>query len=348
MVNYMERGTVIWFNDAKGFGFAKTDSGDEIIISKYLMISEPKTMKERQEISFIRKNIDGKSIACDILVIRDNAVSEPIINMAEGKIYCERPLIVVFENAVSDHICDEIIEKHKIDGMNPNSGHQSRQESYAQVTEEVENRGISLGMDPYHYHIISTAIVNNIGIPYSYIEAIDIYNYKEGQYLDLHHDYPYDPKQINYYSHGGDRTGTGILYLNDDFEGGETDFPKLNVTIKPKKGSLLYFNQGYDDEETNWSTIHESTQITKGVKWIASCFFSSSERIGFTDRNNFVKNENVIIKEPFYLHKFMEIQRGNVNLWRKLKIIEKNSELKKQIQEQLGNDFFDNIDDLIK
>ena len=47
----METGIVQWFNDAKGFGFVKTDKGDQIICEKWHMISEPKTMKERQKIS---------------------------------------------------------------------------------------------------------------------------------------------------------------------------------------------------------------------------------------------------------------------------------------------------------
>lgn len=348
MVENMEKGIVIWFNDAKGFGFVKTDKGEELICDKWHMKTVPMTMKERQEISFEREVINGKDIARYVSVLRDDAVLAPDLKIAEGKIYCQEPFIIVFENAVPGHICDEIIAKHINDGMNPDSGYQSRQESYAQVTEEVENRGISLGMDPYHYHIIASTIVNNVGIPYSFIEAIDIYNYEEGQFLDLHHDYPYDPRQINYYSHGGDRVGTGILYLNDDIEGGETHFPKLGVTIKPKKGSLLYFKQSYNDESINWSTIHESTKITKGTKWIASCFFSAGERIGFTDRKDFIKNENVEITEPFYLNKFMEIQRANVNLWRKLKNITENPKLKSQIEKDLGDDFFDNIDDLVK
>jgi hypothetical protein len=31
---------------------------------------------------------------------------------------------------------------------------------------------------------------------------------------------------------------TFLLYLNDDFKGGETAFPKLNKTITPKKGTF--------------------------------------------------------------------------------------------------------------
>lgn len=347
MVSEMEHGIVKWFNDAKGYGFVETEHGDEIICEKWHMLTTPKTMKERQRISFVREQHNGRSVARNISVIEDDAVPLPVYNFAEGQVYCEHPLIIVFENAVPLDVCQEMIRKHVADGMNPSSGTQSRQESYTQVTEEVEDRGISLGMDPHHYNIISKAIVDNAGFPYSFIEAIDIYNYEEGQFLDLHHDYPYDPKQINYYSHGGDRVGTGILYLNDDFEGGHTCFPKLGVDIAPKAGSILYFKQNYD-EAINWSTIHESTKITKGTKWIASGFFSEGERVGFTDRNDFKPNDNPEFSNPFYIKKFMEIQRSNVNLWRKLKNIEADPQLKSKVEAALGSDFFTDVDDLVK
>jgi prolyl 4-hydroxylase len=343
----METGIVQWFNDAKGFGFVKTDRGDQIICEKWHMTHEPKTMKERQRISFRRDQWQGREVAREITVLQDEAVTAPVLNMKEGKVYCEHPLIIVFENAVSSEMCDEIIAKHEADGMNLDSGKQSRQESYMQVTEDVEQRGISLGMDPHHYNIIANAIVDNCGFPHSHIEAIDIYNYEVGRYLDLHHDYPYFPDKINYYSHGdNDRVGTGILYLNDNYEGGSTYFPKLGVDIKPKKGSMLYFKQCYD-EPTNWSTIHESRKITIGTKWIASCFFSERERIGFTDREDFMPEENPTFTGPFYVKKFMEIQRGNVQLYRKLKNLEE-SQLKDAIEQALGKDFFKNIDDLAK
>lgn len=336
----METGIVKWFNDAKGFGFVETEKGDEIICDKWDMISEPKTMKERQKISFDREKVDRKDVAKNIEIIEDDSIPPPLLMMNKGKVYCEKPLIIVFEDAIPIKLCEEIIQKHVRDKMNPNSGLQSRKESYAQVTEMVENRGISLGMDPYHYNEIASAIVKNCGIPYSYIEAIDIYNYETGQYLDLHHDYPYDPKQINYYSHGGDRVGTAIFYLNDDYDGGVTSFPQLGVDIHPKAGSILYFKQEYD-EATNWSTIHESTLITKGTKWIASCFFGQSDRIGFTDRNDFVPQENPVFEDEFYVKKFMEIQQQNIVLYKSLLKIKNDPELSRIAIEKLGPEVFD-------
>lgn len=270
----METGIVKWYNDAKGYGFIIADSDrQELLVHKADIKTDPPVIFESQPVTFTRyPQAQGKSTAKNVST-----------NLNEIK-YKDLPRISVFENVLSLEYCQQIIKKHVDAGMNFNSGGQSRVESFAQVTELVEQRGISLGVDPYDYDILATAIAKYTRVPYTHIEAIDIYNYEEGRYLDLHHDYPYDPRQIHYYKYGGDRVGTGIFYFNDDFEGGETYFPKLDVEIKPKAGSLLYFEQGYD-EETNWSTIHESKVITKGCKWIASCFFSDRPRVGYDPRN---------------------------------------------------------------
>lgn len=275
-----ETGIVKWYNDSKRYGFIIADrDSSNIFVEKKQILSSPQTMFELQKVEFIREKTEKGYLATKVTVLE----------LEERKLL-EFPRISIFDNLLDQKFCNNLIAKHQTVGMNPNSGYQSRVESYAQVTEEVENRGISLGVDPYDYDTLATAIVKAARIPYSHIEAIDIYNYNEGQFLAYHHDYPYDPKQINYYKYGGDRVGTGIFYLNDDFDGGETYFPHHNVTAHPKTGSFLYFEQGYD-EATNWSTIHESKVITRGTKWIASCFFSDRPRVGWSPRDNLYKEE---------------------------------------------------------
>lgn len=41
------------------------------------------------------------------------------------------------------------------------------------------------------------------------------------------------------------RTVSCILYLNEDFEGGELIFPRENIVIKPKEASIAIFPTGY-------------------------------------------------------------------------------------------------------
>jgi prolyl 4-hydroxylase len=52
---------------------------------------------------------------------------------------------------------------------------------------------------------------------------------------------------------------TLVFYLNDDFEGGDTDFPELSRRIVPKTGSALLFQH---------RILHEASAVTRGVKYV--------------------------------------------------------------------------------
>jgi hypothetical protein len=49
-----------------------------------------------------------------------------------------------------------------------------------------------------------------------------------------------------------------VVYLNDDYEGGELKFNDKDITIKPKAGSVVGFRS---------LEIHESLPTTSGIKW---------------------------------------------------------------------------------
>jgi hypothetical protein len=50
-----------------------------------------------------------------------------------------------------------------------------------------------------------------------------------------------------------------LIYLNDSYIGGEIYFPKLNASIKPKPGTLIFF-------EGNEETIHGVNMVNDGVR----------------------------------------------------------------------------------
>ena len=57
-----------------------------------------------------------------------------------------------------------------------------------------------------------------------------------------------------------DRDVSLLIYLNDDFAGGELYFPTLNYTYLPKQGDLVFF-------PSNHLFIHESRPLKKGKKY---------------------------------------------------------------------------------
>ena len=63
-----------------------------------------------------------------------------------------------------------------------------------------------------------------------------------------------------------------IAYINDDYEGGELEFDKLQITIKPKRGMVICF-PSYDDFS------HVVHPVTKGTRLSLVSWFETDERI---------------------------------------------------------------------
>jgi 2OG-Fe(II) oxygenase superfamily len=45
-----------------------------------------------------------------------------------------------------------------------------------------------------------------------------------------------------------------LIYLNDDFTGGETDFPQFNIKVKPKQGNMVLF-------PAMWNWLHKGYPV---------------------------------------------------------------------------------------
>jgi prolyl 4-hydroxylase len=202
-----------------------------------------------------------------------------VIKMFTEKRILDVPRISVFTDVLTDEESNYIINKYSGSAMNPRAGIESRQQTYGQITEEVEQRSISWDTSDEDRNLFKNRLSKVVGIPISHIEAGDIYMYEPGQEFGLHHDFPYVPKKVPYYAKGGDRVATAIFWLNDDYEGGELDFPLLEVRVSPVKNGLIYFEYGYEDETLNMSTWHKALRVHNGPKWIAGIFCASGPRV---------------------------------------------------------------------
>lgn len=66
------------------------------------------------------------------------------------------------------------------------------------------------------------------------------------------------------------RHWTALIWLNDDYEGGETDFPDIGIRVKGAVGDLLIFHNVTDAGLPDQRMRHAGLPVTSGVKWMAS------------------------------------------------------------------------------
>lgn len=94
---------------------------------------------------------------------------------------------------------------------------------------------------------------------YAYREGLQILEYTENQEYKFHHDEADDPDRREY-----NRKISVVLYLNNDFKGGGTEF--LHRTYKPDPGYALIF-------PSNWCYPHSGQKVTDGKKRVAVTWY---------------------------------------------------------------------------
>jgi hypothetical protein len=73
-------------------------------------------------------------------------------------------------------------------------------------------------------------------------------------------------------------TVSAVIYLNDDYEGGEISFPRFNnLVIKPKAGDIVVFPSTYIYE-------HASEDMISGVKYAVVIMTDYNDRAGVNQR----------------------------------------------------------------
>lgn len=110
------------------------------------------------------------------------------------------------------------------------------------------------------------------GLALTDFEAPNVLNYSVGQQYRPHYDFinPDVPALAEALARQGQRTATFLLYLNDDYEGGETAFPELDWSFKARAGdALLFFNVDQAGKPVPES-LHAGLPPTSGEKWLLS------------------------------------------------------------------------------
>ena len=106
-------------------------------------------------------------------------------------------------------------------------------------------------------------------------ETLQGQRYLEGQEFKPHVDWftPGTPAWDEAWPCGGQRAFTAMAYLNTVEEGGETDFPLLDIALKPRAGTLLVWNNTDANGDPNKLTLHSGNPVTRGRKYIVTRWY---------------------------------------------------------------------------
>ena len=93
-------------------------------------------------------------------------------------------------------------------------------------------------------------------------EPLQVLRYRPGQQYRPHFDAI--PGLAN------QRVATALVYLNEDYEGGETCFVRSGLKVKGRRGDAIVFRNTTDEGRADPASEHAGLPVTAGVKLIAS------------------------------------------------------------------------------
>tara|TARA_R100000278_G_C5474160_1_gene165671 strand:- start:1433 stop:2047 length:615 start_codon:yes stop_codon:yes gene_type:complete len=140
-------------------------------------------------------------------------------------------------------------------------------------------------------------IAKYLGQPLHKGESLQGQRYEKGQYFRTHKDYfegdTYDKNCLS----SGNRTYTFMLYLNDNFDGGTTNFPYLKKEIKPVACKAVVWNN-LQNGHPNEYMQHSGEEVKSGVKYIITSWWRENIWTGGADYKEYeqkLKNNQLSI-----------------------------------------------------
>ena len=184
---------------------------------------------------------------------------------------CQSPRVRVAEGLAPPEVCDWLIERAR-DKL-----------QVALMYDGAARKALwmaSRTCSEYAFDIIESDLVLLLlraragvllNMPTSAMEPPQVFHYAQGQEIKAHYDHVYGGT-----GHGRDGAFTSerivslLIYLNDGYEGGELEFPKVGFRHKGRKGDAVFFaNVGLDGQRDPLS-LHAGLPIVEGEKWLLS------------------------------------------------------------------------------
>ena len=109
-----------------------------------------------------------------------------------------------------------------------------------------------------------------VGEPYERGEFLSVLQYRQEEEYRPHFDWLGAGGDLDLH---GQRSRTALVYLNDDYTGGETKFMTPDLSVVGQPGDLLTFANVDKRGAQDMNSRHAGAPVTQGVKWLASKWY---------------------------------------------------------------------------
>jgi hypothetical protein len=125
-------------------------------------------------------------------------------------------------------------------------------------------------------------VASSLGHPAENGEGLALLRYQVGQQYLPHCDW-IDPEREATRAdleRWGQRIATCVVYLNDSFEGGTTEFPKLGLEFRGGVGDAFIWDNVLPTGDVDPLTLHAGRPPTQGMKYLLSKWMRDRSQVG--------------------------------------------------------------------
>lgn len=194
----------------------------------------------------------------------------------------EAPRIHTIEGFMSAAECAWMIARGR-EALKPASVYDNEKGGAAQVSDRSNSAAnLDLRFVDLMLVLLRTRIAHTLGAPGPALEPTNVLHYAPGQEFRQHVDYldRSNPGLAADMDARGQRVMTFLVYLNDDYEGGETEFPRLPARFKGRTGDALVFANVDAGGMGDPRTLHAGLPPKRGEKWLLSQWVRDRAPVG--------------------------------------------------------------------
>lgn len=190
--------------------------------------------------------------------------------LAAGERLSSSPDAVIFRSALAPEICEYVIA-HSASRLGPSLVYDPVE---ARMMRDPLRTSATASLSPIDLDLaliaVNRLLASAAGCPEENGEFLSVLHYAPGQEYRPHFDcIPPGPD----FDRSGQRAKTALLFLNDDYEGGETHFTEIGLKVRGRRGDILVFSNLTADGGIDRAARHAGLAVVNGTKWLASKWF---------------------------------------------------------------------------
>jgi prolyl 4-hydroxylase len=179
----------------------------------------------------------------------------------EAKLISERPYVRMFEALLTPAECAYLIKVAE-PLFEPSMVYDKLGIGVRDTIRTSDGAAFQWLIEDPAIHALNRRVANATGTRFLQGEALQVLRYSPGQEYRPHFDY----------LEGSDnpRPWTALIYLNEDYEGGETAFVRTDFQVRGRTGDVLVFRNDGPDGKREPLAEHAGRPVTRGVKYLAT------------------------------------------------------------------------------